>query len=87
MATDLEHSRAVSVLIVHEGESLPITGSPQLSTQEQQLSIPRLPTNSQHVDVDDESKTNIYHIILESPIEMFLTLMLMVFCSCSVTGK
>ena len=65
-ATNPGNSRAVSVLIVHEGESLPITSNPQLSTQEQQLSIPRLPTNSQHVGVDDESETNIYHV-LERP--------------------
>ena len=60
------HSRAVSVLITNEGESLPITNNSQLDTLEQQPSISRLPSNSQYVGVDDENETNIYHI-LEGP--------------------
>ena len=53
------HSRAVSVLITNEGESLPITINPEPS-------IPKLLSNSQHMGVDDENETNIYHI-LEGP--------------------
>ena len=65
-AADPAHSRAVSVIITQEGESLPITGNLQLSTQEQQLGIARLPSNNQQVGVDHESETNIYHV-LERP--------------------
>ena len=67
-ATDQAHSReAISVVITpQEGEPLPIIGNHQLSTMEQQQSIPRLPSNSQHVNVGGEIETNIYHV-LERP--------------------
>ena len=68
-ATDQAHSRdaIISVVITpQEGEPLPIISNHQLDTMEQQQSIPRLPNNSQHVNVGGETETNIYYV-LERP--------------------